>query len=69
MSPATLDCDPSSCQTSSVATTFEDVRDSFRVDYYSWSVHPSGLSSEAKLLLLNNHFVHDKGYNLCHTEM
>ena len=26
-------------------------------------MHPSGLSSEAKLQLLNNHFVPDKGYN------
>ena len=63
MSMATLDCNPSSCQASSAASTFEDMGDSFNVDFCSWSVHPSGLSSEAKLQLLNNHFVPDKGYN------
>ena len=49
VSTATLDCDPSSCQASSAASTFGDVGDSFIVNFCSWSVHPSGLSSEAKL--------------------
>ena len=63
VSTATLDCDRSSCQASSATSTFGDVGDSFNVDFCSWLVHSSGLSSEAKLRLLNNHFVPDKGYN------
>ena len=38
VSMATLDCDPSSCQASSAASTFGDVGDSFSVDFFSWSV-------------------------------